>query len=213
LANQAWVWHEAADVRHFHPLPRSFHEDLVWIGNWGDGERSNELSEFVLEPVRQSKLRAAAYGVRYPEHAIAALREAGLEYRGWLPNYSVPEAFAKSRMTVHVPRRIYTHDLPGIPTIRVFEALACGIPLLTAPWTDSEGLFKAGIDFLVARTGKEMSEQARMVMNDFSAASEIAKNGLAAIAARHTCAHRVDELLEYYHRVVTPNPDKAHSDL
>ena len=33
------------------------------------------------------------------------------------------------KATVHVPRRPYVKALPGIPTIRVFEALACGIPL------------------------------------------------------------------------------------
>ncbi len=61
------------------------------------------------------------------------------------------------RVTVHVPRRPYVAALPGIPTIRPFEALACGIPLVCAPWTDEEGLFTAGSDFLVARDGDEMA--------------------------------------------------------
>ena len=49
---------------------------------------------------------------------------------------------------MHVPRRFYVEALPGIPTIRVFEALACGIPLLSAPWSEAEGLFRPGEDFL-----------------------------------------------------------------
>ena len=57
-------------------------------------------------------------------------------------------------MTVHVPRRPYVEALPGIPTIRVFEALACGIPLVSAPWADSEGLFPPGRLPLVARTAR-----------------------------------------------------------
>jgi spore maturation protein CgeB len=48
---------------------------------------------------------------------------------------------------------IMSRALPGIPTIRVFEALACGIPLVSAPWDDAEGLFRPGEDFLVARDG------------------------------------------------------------
>jgi hypothetical protein len=55
-------------------------------------------------------------------------------YRGWLPNARAPEVFARHLATVHVPRRFYVTMLPGIPTIRVFEALACGIPLVSAPW-------------------------------------------------------------------------------
>ena len=59
-------------------------------------------------------------------------------------------------MTVHVPREPYARALPGVPTIRVFEALACGIPLLSAPWEDAEHLFTPGRDFLVARDGAQM---------------------------------------------------------
>src|SRR5947209_12671016 len=41
--------------------------DLVWIGNWGDGERAAELEEFLIHPVKGLALKARAYGVRYPE--------------------------------------------------------------------------------------------------------------------------------------------------
>jgi spore maturation protein CgeB len=136
---RAWTWHEAADTTVFLPPeldgPRS---GLVWIGNWGDGERSAELREFLLEPARDLNLQATAYGVRFPPEGRAALAEAGMQVRGWLPNYRVPEVFARHTVTVHVPRRPYVRDLPGIPTIRVFEALACGIPLVCAPWDDRE---------------------------------------------------------------------------
>ena len=52
---------------------------------------------------------------------------------------------------MHVPRGPYAEALPGIPTIRVFEALACGIPLVSAPWDDCEGLFQPGRDYLSRR--------------------------------------------------------------
>ena len=80
-------------------------------------------------------------GVRYPETALAALRGTSLHYGGWVANVDVPALFARHRMTIHVPRRPYVTALPGIPTIRVFEALACGIPLVSAPWHDEERLF------------------------------------------------------------------------
>ena len=133
--------------------------DLVWIGNWGDDERTEELIEFLIEPVRRLGLKADVYGVRYPESARRLLAEAGIAYQGWLPNFRVPEVFARARMTVHVPRRPYAHRLPGIPTIRPFEALACGIPLICAPWKDCEGLFRPGEDYLVASDGDEMKRR------------------------------------------------------
>jgi spore maturation protein CgeB len=148
-----------------------------------------------VSPARRLRLRGTIHGVRYPRRARLAIRLAGLRYRGWLPNHLAPEAFARHRVTVHVPRRPYVRKLPGIPTIRPFEALACGIPLVSAPWDDVEGLFRPGDDFLVARDGEEMRRRLDAVLHDRQLAASLIANGLETIATRHTCAHRVDELM------------------
>ncbi|MFL6215622.1 MAG: glycosyltransferase [Blastocatellia bacterium] len=199
---RAWVWHEAADTRVFYPQTGSATRrrgDLVWIGNWGDDERTAELQEFLIEPVRALQLKARIHGVRYPESARQRLAAAGIDYAGWLPNYEAPRVFSEFKTTVHVPRRPYVEALPGIPTIRVFEALACGIPLVSAPWNDTEHLFTPGADYLVARDGDEMKRHLRAILNDPAMARELSQRGLRTIAERHTCAHRVDELLNIYH--------------
>jgi spore maturation protein CgeB len=196
-AREAWTWHEAADVRTFHPRPHGEPDgDVVWIGNWGDDERSAELHELLIDPVRELRLRARVYGVRYPDAAVASLQHAGIRYGGWLPNWRVPEVFSRYRLTVHVPRRPYVATLRGIPTIRPFEALACAIPLISAPWDDAEGLFTPGADYLVAKDGKEMKKLMRAVLHDRVLAQALAKQGLQTILDRHTCAHRVSELLK-----------------
>ncbi|MFN3325885.1 MAG: glycosyltransferase [Bryobacteraceae bacterium] len=197
-ARRVWTWHEAADVRVFYPRPRRRGEpsaDLVWIGNWGDGERAAELEEFLIQPVKSLRLRARVYGVRYAPEALAALADAGIEYGGWLPNYEAPEVFARHRLTIHVPRRPYTAALPGIPTIRPFEALACGIPLISAPWNDCENLFQPGRDFLVARDGAGMRRQILSLLSNPNRAEELAAHGRRTVLRRHTCGQRVDELL------------------
>jgi spore maturation protein CgeB len=197
-AQRAWTWHEAADARVFRPLspaPERKPRDIVWIGNWGDDERSAELREFLLAPTRRLRLRGTIHGVRYPRGARWRIALAGLRYRGWLANHRAPEVFAGHRVTVHVPRRPYVEALPGIPTIRPFEALACGIPLVSAPWEDVEGLFRPGRDFLVARDGAEMRGHLREILGDPALAAQLRASGLETIRARHTCAHRVDELL------------------
>ena len=195
-AQRAWTWHEAADVRLFRPIPSEKEWDLVWVGNWGDDERTAELHELLLGPVRDLRLKAAVYGVRYPDSAIHALREAGIEYGGWVPNFEVPKLFARARVTVHIPRRPYARALPGIPTIRPFEALSCGIPLVSAPWNDAEGLFRAGRDYLVAGDGAEMRRHLRALLTDAALHKAVAGSGRDTILARHTCSHRVDELLD-----------------
>jgi spore maturation protein CgeB len=193
---RAWTWHEAADTRIFKPSSAARKDgDLVWIGNWGDGERTAELKEFLIEPCRKLGLKARVYGVRYPEEATKALAEADMEYAGWLPNFEAPNIFARYRVTVHVPRRPYVEALPGIPTIRPFEALASGVPLVCSPWQDAEGLFRTGKDYLLARDGKEMEQHLKDILNNPELARELAASGLETIRTRHTCAHRVNELL------------------
>jgi spore maturation protein CgeB len=192
---KAWTWHEAADTRIFKPMVADKMEgDVVWIGNWGDNERTKELMEFLIKPVRELGLKAKIYGVRYPGEAKKALKDAGIQYGGWLPNFKAPEVFAKYRFTAHVPRRPYVESLPGIPTIRPFEALACGIPLLSSPWEDAEHLFNPGKDFLFAKNKKEMKENMKRVLTDDEQVQEQTAHGLKTILERHTCTHRVDEL-------------------
>lgn len=204
LALRAHVWHEAADTTVFYPrLVEGTQSDLVWIGNWADEERGAELREFFIEPVRELGLSASVHGVRYPAAMIDAFAEAGIDYRGWLPNFDAPGVYARHRVAVHVPRRPYVRALPGMPTIRPFEAMACGIPLVSAPWEDAEGLFTEGEDYLVARDGDEMRDQLTRLLADPELRRVQGARALATLRARHTCAHRVDELLAIHRRVRT----------
>ncbi len=193
---RVWTLHEAADTTVFKPLPRDhFDQDVVWIGNWGDGERAAELRDFLIQPAAQLATRArfTVFGVRYPEHARTALQHAAIEYGGYLPNLSAPQVYARSRLTLHVARQQYTHAMTGIPTIRVFEALACGIPLISAPWIDAEHLFREG-DFASARTCAQMSSTIEHLLSDPAAAQAQAARGLETVLARHTCTHRALQL-------------------
>ena len=208
--DRAFVWHEGADIRRFHPpVEQGEREGLVWIGNWGDGERSTEIIEFLLNPAREAGLPLDVYGVRYPDAAQRTLRENDARYHGWAANAAAPSLFAKHLATVHVPRRFYTELLPGIPTIRMFEALACGIPLVSAPWDDCEHLFRVGEDFLMVRDGAAMTNALTDLKNDPDLRSSLARKGLETIVARHSCAHRVDELLGIVEQLRAPVLESA----
>jgi spore maturation protein CgeB len=203
--NRVYVWHEAADTRRFHPpVQDGRREGLVWIGNWGDGERSDEIVEFLLQPARDAQLPLDIYGVRYPEAAKRTLKLYGARYHGWVANAQAPRLFADHLATVHVPRRFYTQVLPGIPTIRVFEALACGIPLVSAPWDDCEHLFRVGEDFLMVEDGAQMTRALHDLSRDPELRAIVVRNGLETIRARHTCAHRAEELLAIVEQLRAP---------
>lgn len=192
-----WTFHEAADTSNFRPLSAAKTTDVIWVGNWGDEERSQELQEFLIGPAAVLREHnVAVHGVRYPDAGRRKLDAAGIEFRGYLPNLRAPWAYGESAVTVHVPRRQYANGLSGVPTIRVFETLACGIPLVCAPWADTEGLFRPGEDYLCVTNGRAMTAELRLLLADSAARRQLAASGLETIHARHTCAHRARQLLD-----------------
>ena len=193
------VFHEGADTAIFYPRPRDPGrptDDAVFVGNWGGPDRAAELRAFVFEPARRlQRRRFALHGVRYPPEVLADLRAgSGVEYRGWLPNHRVPDAFAQARVVLHVPRRQYARLLYGTPTIRVFEALACGAPLISTPWVDSDGLFRVGEEYLVVDTPARLEAALEWLWRDESARRRLARSGEQRILAAHTCRHRAAQL-------------------
>jgi spore maturation protein CgeB len=201
---RVWTLHEAADTAVFYPRGQvEKTTDVVWIGNWGDNERSAEIREFLLQPAAHlPQHRFGIYGVRYPGDGLQALQAAGVRYYGYLANLDAPQVYSAAQLTVHIPRQQYTGAMAGIPTIRVFEALACGIPLLSAPWTDCERLFREG-DFLMVRSAAEMQAAIVALLSDRNAAEAQARQGLETVLARHTCRHRAQELASICEEVLS----------
>jgi spore maturation protein CgeB len=86
----------------------------------------------------------------------------------------------------------------------VFEALACGTPLICAPWDDCDGLFEPGSDYLTVANEEEMRESMRNLTNDPELRASLIRNGLERICSRHTCGHRADQLLAIFAEVASP---------
>jgi spore maturation protein CgeB len=197
-----WTLHEAADTTVFHPREAEKTTDLVWIGNWGDDERTRELHTYLIDPAAQlPHRRFTIYGVRYPQPGLDALARAGITYGGYLPNLEAPRVYAQARLTAHVPRQQYTTAMQGIPTIRVFEALASGIPLISAPWPDTELLFTPG-DYVTVGSTQEMTAAIEHLLTDDASREAQIAQGLHTIRNRHTCLHRAQQLTEICHEVL-----------
>src|SRR5690606_22409697 len=84
-----------------------------------------------------------------------------------------------------------------------------GIPMVSAPWQDSEDLFTPGADFLVAKDTVEMRRKLCALVNDKDYARVVADHALATIRSRHTCAHRVEQLLEITESLGAPTLQSA----
>jgi len=199
---RVWTFHEGADTAHFFPTEIAKDTDVVWIGNWGDEERTKELEDFLITPASALRdYKFAVHGVRYPDNALSQLAASGIEFRGYLPNLRAPEMYSRSRISLHVPRRFYANGLSGVPTIRVFEALAAGSPLVCTPWSDSEGLFRPGQDYVCLPDKFAMIGELKHLLRDDLARRQLAASGLETVRARHTCVHRARQLHEICHEL------------
>jgi spore maturation protein CgeB len=65
------------------------------------------------------------------------------------------------------------------------------------------------VDFLMVRDGTEMTAALRALKSDQALRESLVRNGLETILARHTCAHRADELLWIVERVSAPQLESA----
>ena len=195
---RVYVVHEAADVDLFRPVERPLEQDVVFIGNWGDRDRDEQVRRYFFAPsAALPDLRFALYGVRYDAEVRALMQTCyRIDYRGWVANYRTPEVYAASRMSLHIPREQYTAALYGTPTIRVFEVLACGLPLVSLPWPDTDRLFTAGADYLVVETPGEMVQTIAWLAHDSAACARIGAHARATILAHHTCLHRTQQSLD-----------------
>ena len=181
-------WHESGGRRD--------EGDLVWIGNWGDDERTAELHEFLLDPVERWASGPGSTACATRTHARAALAAAGIEYAGWLPNYCAPEVFARFKVTVHVPRRPYVRSAAGHPDDPRLRGAGLRHPAGLRAVGRRRGPVHAGQGFPGRPDGTEMRRHLHALLNDPELRQELARHGLETIRARHTCRHRVDELLQ-----------------
>ena len=160
------VLHEAADTSVFRPLDVPKSTDVVFVGNYGDGDRSDELEDYVFEP-RQAlaHLSYDVYGVRYPEAVLRRLRNGlNITYRGWLPNVRVP-TYGEWGALQGLGIVNCVHLIPRAHLIAVVPASRD--KLLLYPFDVEEALEKSGIKYLLitsqppasARRGQELTYQ------------------------------------------------------
>jgi spore maturation protein CgeB len=169
------------------PLAR-WGNDLSWLGTYAE-DRQDTLEQLLIEPAqRLQSMRFLIGGAKYPPDFP------------WSDNISFvhhveperhPVFYSSSRITLNVTRRAM-REMGYCPSGRLFEAAACGTPILTDDWEGLDTFFEPGSEVLVARSTV-----------DAVAALELPPATLSVIAHRarervldeHTAAHRVRELV------------------
>ena len=166
----------------------AFSADLSYLGTYA-ADRQRALEAFFVEPARlRPGERFVLGGSGYPQDFPWT---PNIFFVKHLPPPDHPAFFSSSRLTLNVTR----HDMALMghcPSGRLFEAAACGTPVLSDTWEGLDTFFEPGREILIARgTDDALGALDR---SDAELAA-IAKAARARVLAEHTSAHRAREFI------------------
>ena len=164
---------------------------LGYLGTYST-DRQPTLEELLLVPARELPSHAFAVGgpqypadIAWPANVTRIEHVAPPEHRRF---------YAQQRYTLNVTREDMRR-LGWSPSIRLFEAAACGVPLVTDTWPGLEELFRYGHEILPARTAADVVRVLTELSEDERTA--LAERARRRVLAEHTAAHRAEQLESY----------------
>lgn len=165
--------------------------DLSYLGTYSD-DRQPKLERLLVEPARRAPhLRFVVAGPQYPDDIAWP---ANVERIDHVSPDDHAAFYAASRFTLNVTRADMVRA--GFsPSVRLFEAAACGTPILSDVWDGIETLFAPDREILLAETPESILD-ALSNLPDPSRA-KLAEAARLRVLAEHTAAHRADELETY----------------
>lgn len=173
-------------------LKRPRRWDFSYLGTYSP-DRQPVLDRLLLEPARRAPhLRFVVAGPQYPADIIWPANVERFEHVG---PHDHPEFYAASRYTLNVTREDMVRA-GWSPSVRLFEAGCCGVPIISDSWPGLDSLFAPDREILLA-DGADMVLSILLDPSDTRAVA-ISRNGRARVLAEHTASHRaalLEELL------------------
>ncbi len=178
----------AVDPELYRPQVKRCEFDLGYVGTYS-ADRQPKLDALLVAPARTCPgRRFAVAGPQYPADLSWPENVERIEY---LEPGAHQGFYGAQRFTLNLTRA----DMVAAgwsPSVRLFEAAACGTPIISDWWPGLEEFFRPGEDILIARSTEEL-------LRCLEQTSEVERRALGAAArrkvlARHTAAHRAEEI-------------------
>lgn len=186
----------SVDDDSYRPLGVPKRWDLSYLGTYSP-DRQPTLERLLLEPARRCPdMRFAVAGAQYP---ASIDWPANVERIDHLPPAEHPRFYSESRWTLNVTRA----DMIAAgwsPSVRLFEAGACGTPIISDHWTGIDELFGPGSEVILADNPVDVVDALR---TDGSAIGEAARQ---RVLSRHTASHRARQLEHDLLAAALPGP-------
>ncbi len=165
--------------------------DLGYLGTYS-GDRQPTVDALLCQPARDwAGGRFVVAGPLYPEDLAWPGNVERIEH---LPPDRHRAFYAGQRFTLNVTRADMVRRGYS-PSVRLFEAACCGVPIISDPWPGLDSFFTPGTEILIARTAGEVLDLLRTLPDAQRRA--IADAARARVLAAHTGDHRAAELETY----------------
>lgn len=173
---------------HFPVAPDpAWRADLSYLGTFAE-DRQATLEALFIEPARQlPHLRFFIGGAQYPANFPWTTNVFFVRH---VAPARHPAFFCSSRLTLNVTRRAMRAS-GHCPSGRLFEAAACGVPILSDTWEGLDRFFRIGSEILVANTTDEAISALQLSDAELRRIAHLARE---RVLGEHTAAHRVEEL-------------------
>ncbi|MBW7969600.1 glycosyltransferase [Bradyrhizobium sp. BR 10289] len=188
----ARVLYCSADAGTYAPQQAQTKWALGYLGTYSE-DRQPVLEQLLLSPARTlSSEQFAVAGAQYPD------------YIGWPDNvmriehlapHQHPTFYAEQRFALNATRA----DMRALgfsPSVRLFEAAACGTPVISDRWPGIETIFEPTQEILLASTARDVIEILRDMPEERR--RSIAERARRRVLTDHTADHRARQLETYY---------------
>lgn len=194
-AKKAKALYCSVDPGNYYPMDLEKEYSLGYLGTYSD-DRQPAVQNFLIRPANlMRKEQFVVAGPGYPEAIQWPENVKRIEH---LPPDLHREFYNRQKFTLNVTRQAMI-KLGFSPSVRLFEAAACGVPIISDYWKGLTDLFEEGKEILIARSTEDMVSILKNTSKE-----ERGKIGEAArkkIMNSHTAARRALELITYYQEV------------
>jgi spore maturation protein CgeB len=202
----------SADLDLYRQQPQQTKWLLGYLGTYSK-DRQPQLEKLLLEPARElTSSRFVVAGSQYPDHLRWSTNVERIQH---LPPHEHSRFYAEQRFTLNVTRA----DMRALgfsPSVRLFEAAACGAPIISDRWPGIETIFAPSSEILLVASATDVIEIISEMSEDKR--RSIAEQARLRVLRDHTPAHRARQLESYYleaasRRLHLPSRDAAKRPL
>jgi spore maturation protein CgeB len=187
-ARRALAFHCSVDPDSYFPVGGAPRFSLGYLGTYS-ADRQPALEELLLEPARRlPDERFAVAGPQYPEDVAWPANVERIEH---LPPADHAAFYCSQRFTLNVTRRDMVES-GHAPSVRLFEAAACGVPVVSDWWEGLDSFFEPEGEILVAQNAGDVARHLTATSEEERVA--IGERARARVLREHTAAHRAAEL-------------------